>query len=160
MAPLETALTVGMLGLILSSGAIGTVFGSLIAREPRSDMDPLLLAAPILVILFVGRLNVSYSSLTWGVIPVGALLDDGLGSKKGPTMGRVILKGGTSIAYAREGSEPTIMSVGGGLDAEQLGAVLAEGLRGDAVELFMRLAGLFDGEITSGDNSPYWAARI
>ncbi|MFG1711122.1 alpha/beta fold hydrolase [Nonomuraea sp. M3C6] len=42
--------------------------------------------------------------------------------------------------------------------AEQLAVVLAEGRRGDAVELFMRLVGSSDEEIAAGRNSPYWAA--
>jgi hypothetical protein len=39
---------------------------------------------------------------------------------------------------------------------EQLGAVLAEGRRDDALELFMRLAGSFDEDIAGVRNSPYW----
>jgi pimeloyl-ACP methyl ester carboxylesterase len=39
---------------------------------------------------------------------------------------------------------------------EELRAVLAEGRRGDAVELFMRLAGTADGQIAGLRSSPYW----
>jgi pimeloyl-ACP methyl ester carboxylesterase len=39
---------------------------------------------------------------------------------------------------------------------EQLAAVLAEGRRGDALELFMRLAGSSDDEIAAVRDSPYW----
>jgi pimeloyl-ACP methyl ester carboxylesterase len=41
-------------------------------------------------------------------------------------------------------------------DAEQLGALLAEGRRGDAVELFMRTAGSSEEMIVSARNSPIW----
>jgi hypothetical protein len=39
---------------------------------------------------------------------------------------------------------------------EQLRAALAEGRRGDAVELFMRLAGSSDEDIAGARSSPYW----
>lgn len=39
---------------------------------------------------------------------------------------------------------------------EQLGAALAEGRRGDAVELFMRLAGASEENVEGAKNSPYW----
>jgi pimeloyl-ACP methyl ester carboxylesterase len=39
---------------------------------------------------------------------------------------------------------------------EQLGAVLAEGRNGDAVELFLRLAGTSDEDIAGLKGSPYW----
>jgi pimeloyl-ACP methyl ester carboxylesterase len=39
---------------------------------------------------------------------------------------------------------------------ERLGAALAEGRRGDAVELFMRLAGSSDEDIAGARSSPYW----
>jgi pimeloyl-ACP methyl ester carboxylesterase len=39
---------------------------------------------------------------------------------------------------------------------EQLGVVLAEGRRGDAIELFMRLAGASEQDIASARNSPMW----
>jgi pimeloyl-ACP methyl ester carboxylesterase len=39
---------------------------------------------------------------------------------------------------------------------EQLGATLAEGRRGDAVALFMRLAGSSENDIGDARNSPYW----
>jgi pimeloyl-ACP methyl ester carboxylesterase len=39
---------------------------------------------------------------------------------------------------------------------EQLGAVLAEGRRGDALELFMRLADSSDEGIAAARSSPYW----
>jgi pimeloyl-ACP methyl ester carboxylesterase len=41
---------------------------------------------------------------------------------------------------------------------EQLGAVLDEGRRGDALELFMRLAGSSDEAVAGARNSPYWPA--
>ena len=41
---------------------------------------------------------------------------------------------------------------------EQLGPVLAEGRRGDALELFMRLTGSSDEDIAQGRSSPFWAA--
>ena len=40
---------------------------------------------------------------------------------------------------------------------EELAAVLAEGRRGDALELFMRLAGSSDDEIAAVRDSPYWS---
>jgi pimeloyl-ACP methyl ester carboxylesterase len=40
--------------------------------------------------------------------------------------------------------------------AAQLGAVLAQGRRGDAVELFMRLAGSSEEDIQGARTSPYW----
>jgi hypothetical protein len=39
---------------------------------------------------------------------------------------------------------------------KKLGAVLSEGRRGDALELFMRLTGSSDEEITGAKNSPFW----
>ncbi|MQA86354.1 MAG: alpha/beta fold hydrolase [Streptosporangiales bacterium] len=39
---------------------------------------------------------------------------------------------------------------------EELGAVLAEGRRGDALELFMRLADSSEEDIAGARNSPYW----
>jgi pimeloyl-ACP methyl ester carboxylesterase len=39
---------------------------------------------------------------------------------------------------------------------EQLGAALDEGRRGDAVELFMRLAGSSEDDIAGARSSPYW----
>lgn len=39
---------------------------------------------------------------------------------------------------------------------KQLQAVLAQGRRGDAVELFMRLAGSSDESIADARSSPYW----
>jgi pimeloyl-ACP methyl ester carboxylesterase len=41
---------------------------------------------------------------------------------------------------------------------DQLETVLAKGLRGDALELFMRLAGSSDEEIAGARNSPFWPA--
>jgi hypothetical protein len=41
---------------------------------------------------------------------------------------------------------------------EKLAAVLAEGRRGDALELFMRLAGSSADEIAGARNSPFWPA--
>jgi hypothetical protein len=41
---------------------------------------------------------------------------------------------------------------------ENLTAVLAEGRRGDALELFMRLAGSFDDEVAEAKSSPFWPA--
>jgi pimeloyl-ACP methyl ester carboxylesterase len=40
---------------------------------------------------------------------------------------------------------------------KQLGPTLAEGCRGDALELFMRLAGSSAGDIAGARNSPFWA---
>jgi pimeloyl-ACP methyl ester carboxylesterase len=40
---------------------------------------------------------------------------------------------------------------------ERLGAVLADGRRGDAVELFMRLAGASEVDIAGARGSPHWA---
>jgi pimeloyl-ACP methyl ester carboxylesterase len=40
---------------------------------------------------------------------------------------------------------------------EQLGSALAEGRRGDAVELFMRLAGASEENIAGAKASPYWS---
>jgi alpha/beta hydrolase family protein len=40
---------------------------------------------------------------------------------------------------------------------EQVGAALAEGRRGDALELFMRLAGSSGEEVTGARHSPYWS---
>jgi len=39
---------------------------------------------------------------------------------------------------------------------QQLGAVLAEGRRGDAVELFMRVAGASEEDIAGARSSPVW----
>jgi pimeloyl-ACP methyl ester carboxylesterase len=39
---------------------------------------------------------------------------------------------------------------------DQLGVVLAEGRRGDAIELFMRLAGASEQDVASARNSPMW----
>jgi pimeloyl-ACP methyl ester carboxylesterase len=39
---------------------------------------------------------------------------------------------------------------------ERLGTVLAEGRRGDALELFMRLAGSSDEDVAGARSSPYW----
>ena len=39
---------------------------------------------------------------------------------------------------------------------EELGAVLSEGRRGDALELFMRLAGSSDEDIAGARSSPFW----
>ncbi|WP_188195507.1 alpha/beta fold hydrolase [Nonomuraea sp. SYSU D8015] len=39
---------------------------------------------------------------------------------------------------------------------EQLAAALADSRRGDAVELFMRLAGASEGDVAAARNSPYW----
>jgi hypothetical protein len=39
---------------------------------------------------------------------------------------------------------------------EELEAVLAEGRRGDAVELFMRVAGASEEDIAGARNSPMW----
>jgi alpha-beta hydrolase superfamily lysophospholipase len=39
---------------------------------------------------------------------------------------------------------------------DQLGAVLAEGRRGDALELFMRLAGSSEDDIAGARSSPFW----
>lgn len=41
---------------------------------------------------------------------------------------------------------------------ERLGAALADGRRGDALELFMRLAGSAEDEIAMARSSPYWPA--
>ncbi|MGH9243926.1 MAG: alpha/beta fold hydrolase [Acidimicrobiales bacterium] len=41
---------------------------------------------------------------------------------------------------------------------EQLEAALTEGRRGDALELFMRLAGSSEEEIAGARNSPFWPA--
>jgi hypothetical protein len=86
---------------------------------------------------------------------------------------RVTSRDGTAIAYDRQGAGPPLILVGGGLDdgpesaplaaydvgpeaaqrnqayREQLQALLAQGRRGDAVELFMRLAGSSDEDVAA-----------